>query len=123
MPDELYHYTTAAYADDVQTSLATIGESMFEIMMGTHGPGLYALDVEPGDAESDELRYMCFSDWRPEHPMDGVLVLDALLLPGFVNVDERVWLWQAEVGDLLSLSAIVLATGIRVGADWELSDV
>lgn len=48
-----------------------------EIQLGTYGPGFYALDLAPDEASRDQLRFECFSDARPEHPMDGVLLLES----------------------------------------------
>lgn len=50
-----------------------------EVWDGLYGPGFYALDIGYEDATRDQLRWECFGDARPEHPMDGVLVVDPSL--------------------------------------------
>jgi hypothetical protein len=85
---------------------------------GDYGPGIYALDLGPFDASREELRWECFADTRPEHPMDGVLVLDSdLAVPQFEHQDKHIWLMPGEPGSRVPLDPMVSAVGTWDG-DW-----
>jgi hypothetical protein len=124
--DLLYHYTERAFALEVYQWLTSDPyEYWFRVEhSGSWGDGLYALDVPPGAASPDELRYLCFNDWRPDHLMDGVLVLDATVPPPFVQVDPvhspNIFLLEAELDATVSLGERVLAVGLRTDLAWSI---
>jgi len=77
---------------------ANIGSA--QVTLPHSGPGFYALDLGPDDASRDDLRWECFGDARPEHPMDGVLVLDpALAEPPFELQEGHIWLMPGQGRD------------------------
>jgi hypothetical protein len=127
--DLLYHYTERTFALEVYESLTTDPyEYVYRVEHpGSWGDGLYALDVAPGAASPEELRYLCFNDWRPEHPMDGVLLLDATVTPLFEQADAaqhpNVFLLETELDGTVPLGERVIAAGVRNGEAWELREL
>jgi hypothetical protein len=97
-PTTLYHYTTRERAEEVLVELEESGVYA-EISNGLYGPGLYALDLGPGQEDRDQLRWECFEHSRSAHPMDGVLVLDpGLAEPRFFHQDRHIWLLSIDPG-------------------------
>lgn len=76
MLDRLFHFTTRDFAVECAADMDAGRPVIVEVWDGLYGPGFYALDIGFDDAMRDQLRWECFGDARPEHPMDGVLVLD-----------------------------------------------
>ena len=95
-----------------------------EIWDGAYGPGFYALDLGPDDASRDDLRWECFGDARPEHPMDGVLVLDPdLAAPSFEFQGRHIWLMPGRAGSPASIGHMVLAVGTWRGGAWQVENI
>jgi hypothetical protein len=114
MPERLYHYTYRDFAEECLRDIDEPGVAA-EISDGTYGPGFYALDLGPEDATREELRFQCFGDARPDHPMDGVLVLEAeLSVPPFESQYEHIWLLPAEPGSSISIGHMLIEVAI-----WE----
>lgn len=119
-PDELFHYTTYDFAEEV---LADVDGAYAEVSRGTYGMGFYALDLGPDQATRDQLRYECFGDSRPEHTMDGVLVLDAYLaVPPFEQVGGHIWL-QAQDPGREPIGYMVPSIGLWDGTGWVMYDI
>lgn len=56
----------------------------------------------------------CFGDARPEHPMDGALVIDPTLTePPFAHMGGRIWLMDAP-----PLSPVAIDGAITAVATW-----
>jgi hypothetical protein len=68
-----FHYTSRDFAVECVADLDAGRPVIVEVWDGLYGPGFYALDVGFDDATRDQLRWECFGDARPQHPMDGVL--------------------------------------------------
>lgn len=111
MPD-LHHYTNRAYAEECLRDIDEPGIAA-EISDGLFGPGFYALDLGPDEAAREQLRVECFGDAREDHPMDGVLVLDAdLSVPPFERQEGHIWLLPAEPLSAISIGHLVIEIGI-----------
>lgn len=122
---DLYHYTVRDHAEEVLRDLNRPGVYA-EISDGLYGPGFYALDLAPADADRDLLRWECFEDARSSHPMDGVLVIDAdLSVPGFEYQDRHIWLLPADPGSDRppSIGHMVIAVGIWEKGAWQITDL
>lgn len=95
-PADLFHYATRDFAEEI---LDDPGSAYAEINHGLYGPGFYALDLSPDAAAGGDLdlRWECFDDSRPDHPMDGLLVLEAdLAVPPFEHAGAHIWLQPQE---------------------------
>jgi hypothetical protein len=124
-PTTLYHYTTRERAEEVLRDLEEPGVYA-EISNGLYGPGFYALDLAPEAADRERLRWECFEDSRPAHPMDGLLVLDLGLSDSpFDHQDRHIWLLAVDPGSERppSIGHMVLAVGIWEGGGWQLTDL
>lgn len=124
-PTTLYHYTTRERAEEVLRELEEPGVYA-EISNGLYGPGFYALDLAPEDADRERLRWECFEDSRSAHPMDGVLVLDpGLSEPRFSLQDRHIWLLAVDPGSERppAIGHMVLAVGIWEEGGWQLTDL
>jgi hypothetical protein len=109
---ELFHYTTRDFAEEALRDIEEPGVAA-EIWDGTYGPGFYALDLAPGDASRDELRFECFGDARQDHPMDGVLVLEAdFSEPPFEFQAGHIWLMPGDVGNPASIGHMIVGVGL-----------
>jgi hypothetical protein len=98
IPTLLYHYTTRERAKEVMRDIDDPGVYA-EVSDGLYGPGFYALDIGPDDADRDVLRWECYEDSRSGHPMDGVLVIQtALSVPPFVHQERHIWLLPIDPG-------------------------
>ena len=120
---DLYHYTTRDFAAEVLRDVDEPG-AYAEISDGLYGPGFYALDLGPGDADRDRLRWECFDDSRQGHPMDGVLVLDPdLAEPPFEFQERHIWLIPVDPATDRPpfISPIVTAVGIWDAEAWEMT--
>jgi hypothetical protein len=94
-----------------------------EIWDGLYGPGFYALDLGYDAASRDELRWECFGDWRAEHPMDGVLVLDPQFAePSFEHIDRHTWLMVGSEGSRSFIEGMIAAIGIWDGLVWNVEE-
>lgn len=122
---ELFHYTTRDFAEEVIVDLEGPGVAA-EIWDGNYGPGFYALDLGPDDASREDLRWECFGDARPEHPMDGVLVLDSdVATPGFERQASHIWLMPGRAGQPESIGHLIIAVGVweRTRSEWDLQNL
>jgi hypothetical protein len=123
-PEALYHYTTADFAQQVVDDLDAVGDVQAEIWEGSYGAGFYALDIDPDDASQDELRDECFQGARPDHPMDGVLVLDAALAePPFGYEDDpgrhsHVWRSPGSPGSPQPIGQMIVEVRVYDGRAW-----
>ncbi|HST56246.1 MAG TPA: hypothetical protein VLJ42_10205 [Solirubrobacteraceae bacterium] len=96
---------------------------LVEVWDGLYGPGFYALDIGPKDATRDQLRWECFGDSRPDHPMDGVLVLNPVFADvQFARVEERIWLMNASWGSRTSIEGMIVAIGEWTSSGWEVEE-
>lgn len=116
----LFHYTEAAYADDIAA------DGYFEVGPGSNfGFGLYATDLPPHEAMPDEIRAVCFEGDAATNIFDGVLVLKRNDPQSrFIEVDRRVFLLPARdgFGEMISLHRILVGVGKRgLNGHWELS--
>jgi hypothetical protein len=123
MPDSLYHYTTRDFAVECVADLDAGRPVIVELWEGLYGPGFYALDVGFDDATRDQLRWECFGDARPEHPMDGVLVIDPSLADTpFEPMDGRIWLMEALWGSRTPIEGMIVAVGVWADGEWEVDE-
>ncbi len=123
-PDTLYHYTTKAFAEEVVNDLAKIGDVKAEVWEGTYGSGFYATDLCYRDATREQLRDACFNGWRPNHPMDGVLILDpGLAETPFQHEDERIWRSPGDAGFPDPIGQMILGVAVFENGGWyEIAD-
>lgn len=112
VPEFLYHYTNRDYAEESLHEIDEPGVAA-EISDGTFGPGFYALDIAPGEISREELRWECFRDGRPDHPMDGVLVLEAdLAEPPFEHQEAHIWLMDADARSAVPIGHMIVEVGV-----------
>lgn len=120
LPAHIFHMTTAETVREVRSALNSgAGDWFFEPSDGLSGPGIYGLATAPDCEDPDELRYQCFADARPEHPMDGALMLDATLAWEEWEHVEGMWpqmYWCFETPH--PLDDHIVATAIRTGNVW-----
>jgi hypothetical protein len=91
-----------------------------EISDGLYGPGFYALDIGFEGATRDELRWECFGDARPDHPMDGVLVLDPSLADSpFEPVGGHIWLMDVSWGSRAPIEGMIVGGGVFEAGRWQ----
>jgi hypothetical protein len=120
MPDRLFHYTTRDFAVECAADLDAGRPVIVEVWDGLYGPGFYALDVGCDDATRDQLRWECFGDARPQHPMDGVLVIDPSLADSpFESMDGHIWLMKASWGSRAPIEGMIVAVGVWAGGEWQ----
>lgn len=119
----LFHYTTHEFASECRREFDALGVYI-EPSDGLYGPGIYALDLAPGQASRDELRWHCFGDARPDHPMDGALAIDASLsVRAFERVDSHIWLLSAALGSPVPADHMIDSIATWTNArGWELHD-
>ena len=128
IPDLLFHMTTAAFAAEVCDALSgPPWDVAIDLSDGQCGRGLYALSEPPDGEDPDELRFWCFGDARPEHPMDGVLVLDPSGFdPDWEPIESRwpQWMWPVDSMDPQWIGEFVVRTGTRQrgGRAWNYVD-
>jgi len=123
MPDRLFHYTTREFALECAADMEMGRPVLVEIWDGLYGPGFYALDIGFEDAARDRLRWECFGDARPDHPMDGVLVLDPNLADvPFNPVDGHIWLMGASWGSRAPVEGMIVAVGSWESGEWRVDE-
>ena len=123
MPDRLFHYTTRDFAIECAADMDAGRPVIVEVWDGLYGPGFYALDVGIDDATRDQLRWECFGDARPEHPMDGVLMIDpSLAYAPFEPMDGHIWLMEASWGSRVLIEGMIVAVGVWDGGEWQVDD-
>jgi hypothetical protein len=119
--DRLFHYTTRDFALECAADMEAGRPVLVEVWDGLYGPGLYALDVGFEAAAREQLRWECFGDARPEHPMDGVLVLDPSLADvPFKLVDGHIWLMDASWGSRTAIEGMIVAVGAWDEGEWRI---
>jgi hypothetical protein len=119
VPDRLYHYTTKKFARECAADMDAGRGVWLEASDGLYGPGIYALDLGYEDASRDDLRWECFGDARPEHPMDGALVLDpALSDEPFEHVEGRIWLMDAPGKTPSFVDGLIVAIATWSAGEW-----
>lgn len=123
MPDRLFHYTTRDFALECAADMDAGRPVIVEVWDGLYGPGFYALDIGYEDATRDQLRWECFGDARPEHPMDGVLVVDPSLadMP-FESMDGHIWLMEASWGSRAPIEGMIVAVCMWEGGEWQVDE-
>jgi hypothetical protein len=115
----LFHYTTRAFALECAADMEAGRPVLVEIWDGLYGPGFYALDVGFEDATREELRWECFGEARPGHPIDGALVLDPSLADApFELVDGHIWLMAASWGSRAAIEGLIVAVGAWDRGVW-----
>jgi hypothetical protein len=123
MPDRLFHFTTRDFALECAADVDTGRPVIVEVWDGLYGPGFYALDIGYEDATRDQLRWECFGDARPEHPMDGVLVVDPSLADvPFEPMDGHIWLMEASWGSRSPIEGMIVAVGVWEGGEWRVDE-
>jgi hypothetical protein len=121
-PAALYHYTTRDFAEESLRDFADPGVYA-EIWEGLYGPGFYALDLGPTELSREELRWECFGDARPNHPMDGVFELDpALAVPPFEPCSQHIWIVPGDAGNPQAIDHMITAIGVWDGQSWVWSE-
>jgi hypothetical protein len=117
--------TTADVVEDVRADLIAAEDWPFEPSDGQCTTGMYALHEPPDGIDADELRYRCFGDSRPEHPMNGVLAIDTSSCdPEWEVVEER-WpqmYWPFEDRAPMWIGEHIVGTGTRSGRTWNWVD-
>jgi hypothetical protein len=94
-----------------------------EVWEGLYGPGFYVLDIGFDDATRDQLRWECFGDARPEHPMDGVLVIDPGLADApFEPMDGHIWLMEVSWGSRAPIEGMIVAVGVWEDGEWQVDE-
>ncbi len=84
---------------------------MLEASDGIYGSGVYALDLGYDNASRDRLRWECFGDSRPEHPMDGVLVIEpGLCEEPFEYVEGHIWLMEVPPRRPVAIDSAIVTT-------------
>ncbi len=123
MPDRLFHYTTRDFAVECVADLDAGRPVIVEVWDGLYGPGFYALDIGFDDATRDQLRWECFGDARPEHPMDGVLVIDpGLADTPFEPMDGHIWLMEVSWGSRAPIEGMIVAVGVWEDGEWQVDE-
>jgi hypothetical protein len=123
MPDRLFHYTTRDFALECAADMEAGRPVLVEVWDGLYGPGFYALDIGFEDTTREELCRECFGGARPEHPMDGVLVLDPSLADvPFTRTDGHVWLMDASWGLRAPVEGMIVAVGVWEGGVWRVDE-
>ena len=123
MPDRLFHFTTRDFALECAADVDTGRPVIVEVWDGLYGPGFYALDIGYEDATRDQLRWECFGDARPEHPMDGVLVVNPSLADvPFEPMDGHIWLMEASWGSRSPIEGMIVAVGVWEGGEWRVDE-
>jgi hypothetical protein len=90
---------------------------------GLYGEGVYALDLGYAAATRQQLRWECFGESRPDHPMDGVLVIDPGLTEAlFAYVEGRIWLMISPLMPVEIDGAIVAIATWSQAAGWSTID-
>lgn len=124
MADRLFHYTTADFARECEADLDAGRPVFVEVWDGLYGSGFYALDIGFDDASRDELRWECFGDARPDHPMDGVLAIDPGLADSpFQLMDGHIWLMDASPGSPTSIDGMIVAVGVWEDGEWRVDEL
>ena len=113
-PTYLFHYTDTVSAESIAV------EGYFEVGSGANfGFGLYATDLDPDEGTPEEIRAVCFEGDAPAAALDAVLVfVGNHPSHPFVEVDRRVFLLSARVGQLIPLQRILVAVGRRREGRW-----
>jgi hypothetical protein len=115
---DLFHYTTKEFAEEVLRDIDQPGVYA-EVSDGTYGPGFYALNLGPDEASRDALRLECFRGARPDHSMDGVLVLESgLAVPPFEFQEDHIWLVPSDGVGRASIGHMVVAVGVWKQGRW-----
>lgn len=123
MPDRLFHYTTRDFAVEYVADLNAGRPVIVEVWDGLYGPGFYALDAGFDSATRDQLRWECFGDARPEHPMDGVLVIASSLADApFEPMDGHIWLMEASWGSRAPIEGMIVAVGVWEDGEWQVDE-
>jgi len=123
MPDRLFHYTMRDFALECAADMEMGRPVIVEVWDGLYGPGFYALDIGFEDATRDQLRWECFGDWRVEHPMDGVLVLNPQFAePPFEHIDRHIWLMEGSWGSRAPIEGVIVAIGVWEDGEWQVDD-
>lgn len=125
IPAVLYHYTIRVFAEECRDhSKAGRPFSAENWSYGEYGSGFYATDAKPRDHSTEELREVCFGDSRPEHPMDGVLVIDTeVAYPHFEHVDDHIWLARAHDNADFMLDGCCVDIGVLGPDGWEFEPI
>jgi len=96
---------------------------MIEPSDGLYGEGVYALDLSYETASRQQLRWECFGESRPEHPMDGVLVIDPGLAEAlFAYVEGHIWLMNSPLIPVAIDGAIVAIATCSQAVGWSTID-
>jgi hypothetical protein len=123
LPDRLYHYTTREFAGECADEMDAVRPVMIEPSSGLYGDGVYALDLGYATATRQQLRWECFGESRPQHPMDGVLVIDPGLAEApFAYVEGRIWLIESPLMPVAMDGAIVAIATWSQATGWTTVD-
>ena len=113
-----FHYTEAHLARQIAE------DEIFLVGPGArYGPGLYATDLHPDEADPEEIREVCFAGDAAENAFTGVLVLldgDPLPFEAVRGAPRIFRLPAAKVGESIAVDDMLVGVGERQGSGWRI---